>query len=136
MSKSEKSILLLSVMDSWGGGEEVLLKIALHVKGFSFFVATPPGAPANIFLKQNLNVFSLNSLKKIYRENDRWTFSDKLNVLANILKSVLPLYSFMKKKNISVVVANGNFAALFALPLVFLIKNKLVVIQHLLYEKK
>jgi len=136
MSKSEKSILLLSVMDSWGGGEEVLLKIALHVKGFSFFVATPPGTPANIFFKQNLNVFSLDSLKKIYRRNDHWAFSDKLNALANILKSVLPLYSFMKKKNISVVVANGNFAALFALPLVFLFKKKLVVIQHLLYEKK
>ena len=31
MAKSKNSILLLSVMDSWGGGEEVLLKIALHV---------------------------------------------------------------------------------------------------------
>lgn len=135
MTKSENSILLLSVMDSWGGGEEVLLKIALHVQGFVFFIATPPGNPAEVFLEHKLNIFSLASLKKIYRKNDGWTISDKLKALANIAKSVLPLYLFMRKKNISIIAANGNFAALFALPLVFLFKKKLVVIQHLLYEK-
>jgi len=135
MSKIEKSILLLSVMDSWGGGEEVLLKIALHVKGFSFFIATPPGSSEDIFLEHNLGIFSLTSLKKIYRKNEHWTISDKLNILLNIFRSMMSLNSFMRKKNISVIAANGNFAALFALPLVFLFKKKLVVIQHLLYEK-
>ncbi|MFA6025390.1 MAG: glycosyltransferase family 4 protein [Ignavibacteriaceae bacterium] len=135
MAKSENSILLLSVMDSWGGGEEVLLKIALHVKGFAFFIATPPGNPSEVFLEHKLNIFSLASLKKIYRKSDGWAISDKLKTLTNIVKSILPLYLFMRKKNISIIAANGNFAALFALPLVFLFKKKLVVIQHLLYEK-
>ena len=135
MTKSENSILLLSVMDSWGGGEEVLLKIALHVHGFVFFIATPPGNPAEVYLQHKLNVFSLVSLKKIYRKNDGWTILDKLKTLANIAKSALPLYLFMRTKNVSIIAANGNFAALFALPFVFFFKKKLVVIQHLLYEK-
>jgi len=41
----------------------------------------------------------------------------------------------MRKKNIPVIAANGNFAALFALPHVFLFKKKLIIIQHLLYKK-
>ncbi len=135
MAKSENSILLLSVMDSWGGGEEVLLKIALHVQGFAFFIATPPSNPAEVFSEHKLNIFSLTSLKKIYRKSDGWTILDKLKTLTNIVKSIPPLYLFMRKKNISIIAANGNFAALFALPLVFLFKKKLVVIQHLLYEK-
>ncbi|MDP3148308.1 MAG: glycosyltransferase family 4 protein [Ignavibacteria bacterium] len=135
MAKSKNSVLLLSVMDSWGGGEEVLLKIALHVDDIVFSVATPPGTSAEKFLANRLNVFTLASLKKIYRTNDGWTFFDKLNVLINITKSVFPLYFFMRREKISVIAANGNFAALFALPLVFLFKKKLLVIQHLLYER-
>ena len=135
MAKSKNSILLLSVMDSWGGGEEVLLNIALHVDEVSFAVATPPGTSAEKFLEKKQNVFTLASLKKIYRTNDGWTFLNKLNVLINIAKSVLPLYFFMRKEKISVITANGNFAALFALPLIILFGKKLIVIQHLLYEK-
>ena len=136
MAKSKNSILLLSVMDSWGGGEEVLLKIALNVDEVIFAVATPPGTSAEKFLANKLNVFTLSSLKKIYRTNDGWTFSNKINVLINIAKSFLPLYFFMRKEKISVITANGNFAALFVLPLIILFKKKLIVIQHLLYDKK
>ena len=135
MAKSKNSVLLLSVMDFWGGGEEVLLKIALNVPDNDFYVVTPPGASAEKFLAHQLSVFSLASLKKIFRTKEGWTLSDKLNVLKNITKSVLPLYFFMKREKISLIVANGNFAALFALPLVLLFRKKLVIIQHLLYEK-
>lgn len=135
MAKRKKSVLLLSVMDSWGGGEEVLLRIALHVEDVLFFIATPPGVAAEKFLSHKLNIFLLASLKKIYRNNSNWKFSNKLEVLTNIARSVFPLYFFMKRNNISTIAANGNFAALFALPLVILFKKKLIVIQHLLYEK-
>lgn len=135
MAKSKNSVLLLSVMDSWGGGEEVLLKIALHVDEVTFVVATPPGSSSEKFLENKLNVFTLASLKKIYRTNDGWTFFNKLNVLINIVKSIFPLYFLMRREKISVITANGNFAALFALPLVFLFKKRLNIIQHLLYEK-
>lgn len=135
MAKNENSILLLSVTDSWGGGEEVLLKIALHVEGITFFVATPPGASAKKFLAHKLNIFPLAYLKKFFRKNGHWAISDRLNTFVNILRSVMPLYSFMRKKNIPVIAANGNFAALFALPHVFLFKKKLIIIQHLLYKK-
>lgn len=135
MAKSKNSILLLSVMDSWGGGEEVLLKIALHVEGFQFYIATPPGMAAEKFLSNKLNIFRLARLKKIYRSNNKgWSFQDKLKVLINIVVSIFPLYSFMKRKNIATIAANGNFAALFALPFTIILKKKLVVIQHLLYE--
>jgi glycosyltransferase involved in cell wall biosynthesis len=122
-------------MDSWGGGEEVLLKIALHVDGALFWVATPPGVPAKKFIAHKLNVFSLASLKKIYRDKNGWTIFDKLKVLTNIVRSLFPLYFFMRRRDITTIAANGNFAALFALPLVILFKKKLIVIQHLLYEK-
>ncbi|MFA6978471.1 MAG: glycosyltransferase family 4 protein [Ignavibacteriaceae bacterium] len=135
MAKSKNSILFLSVMDSWGGGEEVLLKIALHVDGALFWVATPPGVPAKKFIAHKLNVFSLASLKKIYRDKNGWTIFDKLKVLTNIVRSLFPLYFFMRRRDITTIAANGNFAALFALPLVILFKKKLIVIQHLLYEK-
>lgn len=123
-------------MDSWGGGEEVLLKIALHVEEFQFYIATPPGIAAEKFLANKLNIFLLARLKKIYRNNNKgWSFSSKLKVLLNIVVSIFPLYFFMKRKSITTIVANGNFAALFALPLVVFFNKKLIVIQHLLYEK-
>jgi len=136
MAKSKNSVLLLSVMNSWGGGEEVLLKIALHVEGIQFYIATPPGIVAEKFLAHKLNILSLASLKKIYRNNNKsWSFSDKVKVLINIVVSIFPIYLFMKRESVTTIAANGNFAALFALPLVVFFRKKLIVIQHLLYEK-
>jgi glycosyltransferase involved in cell wall biosynthesis len=78
----------------------------------------------------------LASLKKVYRNSNKsWSLSNKLKVFTNIVVSIFPLYSFVKRKNITTIAANGNFAALFALPLVVLFKKKLIVIQHLLYEQ-
>ncbi|MFA4922904.1 MAG: glycosyltransferase family 4 protein [Ignavibacteriaceae bacterium] len=135
MANKKQSVLLLSVMETWGGGEEVLLNLASRVQGFCFYLATPPGQAAEIFKQHRLTVFEAASLKKIYRKKNRWTGSEKLKAIISIASAVLPLILFLKRKKISLIVANGNFAALFALPLVFLFKIKLVVIQHLLYDQ-
>ncbi|MEO8398892.1 MAG: glycosyltransferase family 4 protein [Ignavibacteriaceae bacterium] len=121
-------------MQSWGGGEEFILKLCNYLTDFKFVIATPPGETENIFTKKKLNVFVLKSLSKIYKSENKWNLVSKIKILFKVKISSFSLISLIIKEKINLIIANGNFAALFSIIPSFFLRKKLIVIQHLIYN--
>lgn len=128
-------ILCVSVMESWGGGELFLLNLANGNKGFDFIIASPAGKAYDKFNANNIKLIKINSLRKIHRKSDQWRLKDKLQILFNIKFSIFNLIRVILKSKPDLIVANGNFAALYAFLAAKLTNRKMIIVQHLLYDK-
>ncbi len=132
----KKNVLCLSVMENWGGGEEFLLHLNHNVKDFHCIIVTPEGETSKKFQENEVDYIILNSIKKIYRKENQWKFSEKLFLCWNIFCSIPQLLWIIYSRNISCILLNGNFAGLFGIIPGILSRKKILSIQHLIYEKK
>jgi glycosyltransferase involved in cell wall biosynthesis len=136
MALKNKKILCISVMENWGGGEEFLLKLFNNVTGYDYIVASPIGEPFQKFSSAGIKVTKINSLKKIYRKNNKWSLLDKIITLINIKISTFQLIAVILKNKVDFIFCNGNFAGLFGLPAALITFKKLLIVQHLIYPEK
>jgi len=132
--ESLPKILCVSVMQNWGGGEEFLLKLCANVKDYEFMIASPGGDALNKYKEKKIKTATINSLKKIYRGSG-WNLISFLRMIFNIKISTLRLLKTFKAENPTIVLANGLFAALYSLPSIAFTKKKLIVVQHLIFNK-
>jgi glycosyltransferase involved in cell wall biosynthesis len=128
-------MLCVSAMESWGGGELFLLNLIKGCKDFDFVIASPAGKAYDKFNDANIKLVKINSLRKIFRKSDQWSFKDKLRIFFNIKFSSIKLFRAILKNKPELIVANGNFAALYAYFAAKLTGRKMIIIQHLLYKK-
>lgn len=138
MNVSEKKlreILIINVMQTWGGGEEYLLNICRNVDGYQYLIASSRGLVAEKFRSEGLKTFEINSLVKIFRSSGRWTPKDFLKTLKNIMLAAFGLVRLIIKEKPEIILANGNFAAIYTFFICALLKKKLIIPQHLIYEK-
>ncbi len=98
-------------------------------------LATPIGEPSEIFKQNNFNVIIKNHLSKIYKINSKWDLSAILKIVYKIKLSAFSLSVLIFKNKIDLIIANGNFAALLSLLPAIITGKKLLVIQHLIYDK-
>ena len=131
----KKRILCVSVMESWGGGELFLFNLVNGNKDFDFIIASPAGKAYDKFDANNIKLIKINSLRKIHRKSDQWRFKDKLKILFKIKFSFINLIVVILKSKPDLIVANGNFAALYAFLAAKLSNRKMIIVQHLLYDK-
>ncbi len=131
----KKKILCVSVMQNWGGGEEFLLKLKENIKEYEFIIASPNGNALDHFRNKRIKFFEIKSLKKIYRGSG-WNFYSLIKIIFNIKISTFNLLKIVKTNNIDLILANGLYAALFALPSAILTRKKLLVVQHLIFNEK
>ncbi|MEE9450698.1 MAG: glycosyltransferase family 4 protein [Ignavibacteriaceae bacterium] len=122
-------------MESWGGGEQVLLDLALTKKEFKIIITSPPGNASKIFKKNLIEVYELRSLKKLFKTATHWSLLNKFKILMGILTSLPKLYRIIKSEKIDLILANGNFAGLYTFPLSKLTNIKFIIIQHFIYDK-
>jgi glycosyltransferase involved in cell wall biosynthesis len=122
-------------MESWGGGELFLLNLVKGNKGFDFNIASPFGKTYDNFNKNNIKLIKINSLRKIYHKSGKWRFKDKLQILFNLKISSIKLIRVILKSKPDLILANGNFAALYAFFTAKLTNRKMMIVQHLLYDK-
>ncbi len=121
-------------MQSWGGGEEFILKVCKNIKKYNFIIASPNGEASEIFKKNKLNVISKNQLSKIYKSNAKWPLTSILKSIIKIKLTAFSLSAIIYKDKINLLIANGNFAALFSIFPSIIMRKKLLVIQHLIYN--
>ncbi len=133
-SESLPKVLCISVMQNWGGGEEFLLRLSTNVRDYEFILVSPKGNALNKFKEKNIKTVTINNVKKIYRGSG-WNLNSLLRMIFNINISTFKLLKTFKSENPTIVLANGLFAALYALPSVVLSKKKLIVVQHLIFDK-
>jgi glycosyltransferase involved in cell wall biosynthesis len=133
--KGNENILIISVMQNWGGGEEFLLTLCKNVKDYDFIIASPEGKSFDIFKQNKINIYKINNLKKVYRRNESWGLSSYLKIIYNIKISALRLLRLLKKENPSIILANGLFAALNGLPFAFFSRKRFIVVQHLIFNE-
>jgi glycosyltransferase involved in cell wall biosynthesis len=122
-------------MDSWGGGEQVLLNLAKSITEYEIIIASPPGDSLNKFKKHHIKVYEVKRLKKLFKVSDDWHLNDKFIILLRIISSLPTLLFFVKHEKIDLILANGNFAALYAVPLSKISGVKFFIIQHFIYYK-
>ncbi len=132
--QSSKKILCISVMEHWGGGEEFLLKLIRSISEYEFVIASPAGEPFNVFQQAKIKIFKVNSLKKLYRNAEGWTFLMRLKIIANSIVSSIKLIKVILSQRIDLVLANGNFAGMYGLPPAILTRRKFIIVQHLIYD--
>jgi hypothetical protein len=133
--KKLKKILIISVMQTWGGGEEYLLNICRNVDGFQYLIASSPGAVAEKFRSEGLKIFEINSLVKIFRSSGGWTVKEFIKILKNIVLAAFGLVRLFIQEKPDLIIANGNFAAVYTFFICALLKKKLIIPQHLIYER-
>jgi len=131
----DRKILVISVMQNWGGGEEFLLNLCKNLNGFNFIIASPEGMPSDIFNKNDLITYKINRLKKIYGKKGNWNLFSSLRILLNIIYSTLSLLKLVNKEKPHIVLANGLFAALYGLPLIIFSHKRFFVVQHLIFSE-
>ena len=122
-------------MESWGGGEQVLLDLASTIKEFKIIITSPPGNASKIFKENLIEVYELRGLKKLFKTAIHWSLLNKFRILLGILTSLPKLYRIIKSEKIDLILANGNFAGLYTFPLSKLTNVKFIVIQHFVYDK-
>jgi len=81
----DRKILVISVMQNWGGGEEFLLNLCKNLNGFNFIIASPEGMPSDIFNKNDLITYKINRLKKIYGKKGNWNLFSSLRILLTLI---------------------------------------------------
>jgi glycosyltransferase involved in cell wall biosynthesis len=122
-------------MENWGGGELFLLNLVKGCNDFDFVIASPAGKAYAKFNDANIKLVKINSLRKIFRKSDQWSFKDKLQIFFNIKISSINLSRIILKNKPELIVANGNFAALYTYFAAKLTGRKMIIVQHLLYNK-
>jgi glycosyltransferase involved in cell wall biosynthesis len=135
MKVVKKNILIVSVSNSWGGGEEFLLRLFENITDYELVFASPPGESYSIFRQNNIKVVSIRSLKKIFRNGDRWNLISKIRIASNIFVSAYSLIMTIFDNKTDFVLANGNYAGLLSLPAVLFTSKKLLIMQHLIYNE-
>ena len=135
MKVVKKNILIVSVSNSWGGGEEFLLRLFENITDYELVFASPPGESYSIFRQNNIKVVSIRSLKKIFRNGDRWNLISKIRIASNIFASAYSLIMTIFDNKTDFVLANGNYAGLLSLPAVLFTSKKLLIMQHLIYNE-
>jgi glycosyltransferase involved in cell wall biosynthesis len=133
---SNKKILLVSVMENWGGGEEFILKLVSNITGYEFLIASPPGRASEKFILNNIKTTIVKSLGKIYKSRNRWGIGSIIKIIYNVKISTFRLLWILKKEKPSLIIANGLFAALYVFPSIVISRKKLIIVQHLIFEKK
>lgn len=133
---TKRKILVVSVAGGWGGGEEFLLRLFENLTDYQFIIATPPGVSFNTFNQSDIEVVPVNSLRKLFRNQNKWTLISKLNAMRDIVFSTISLIRIIVYYKPSFILANGNFAALYSLPSSLLTFKKLLAIQHLIYQEQ
>ena len=122
-------------MESWGGGELFLLNLVKGNKDFDFIITSPVGKAYDKFNANNFRLVIINSLRKIHRKYDHWRFKDKLKIFSNLPFSFINLIRVILKSKPDLILANGNFAALYSFLPAKLTNIKMIIVQHLLYDK-
>ncbi len=133
--QTKHKILCVSVMESWGGGELFLLNLIKGNKDFDFVIASPPGKAYAKFNDAKIKLIKINSLRKIFRKSNQWDLKDKLQIALKIISSSINIVRAILISKPDLIVANGNFAALYAYIAAKLTRRKMIIIQHLLYNK-
>ncbi len=123
-------ILALSVMENWGGGEQVLWDIVNSLDKHTFIIAAPNKDFYKVFNTSNSSFFTINSMRKIYNNKYGWDPTNKIKILYGIVISSFKLISLVKRENIDFILANGNFAGLFAYAINWFTKKDFIIIQH------
>ena len=132
----KKNILCISVMQSWGGGEEFLLKLAANIKEYKFIIASPEGEPVKTFEQNGIEAIRINSLKKFYRRNNAWGITSGIKILFNITISTIRVIKVILTSKIDLILANGNFAGMYGVPVKILTRKKFIIVQHLIHKEE
>lgn len=137
MSKSQpnkKKIIIISVAQNWGGGEQFILDLCSNLTDFDFIIISAEGSAAELLKKNNLKVETFNYLKKIDKRDNRWSVFNTLNILYNIVINYFTLIRCFAANQSDLIIMNGNMAGVYSfLPAIFS-KKRFVVIQHLIYQ--
>lgn len=135
MISSKRKVLLISVMDAWGGGEEYILNLTKSIPENDYYIVSHQNEVYKRFQDEGLNVISVNSLKKFYKKANKWNFNIAVKTLFNIILTTYKIFPLIFHNKINLIIANGNYAGLYALPVALLTRRYLLVVQHLVYEK-
>ncbi len=135
MKSKKRNILVVSVADNWGGGEEFLIRLFENVTDYHFIIVSPPGESYEEFFKRGTKIISVKSLKKIFKENGSWSLFLIFKIFLNIFLSLFYLIKIIFEYKIDFILANGNFAALQSLIPSLLISKKIIIVQHLIYRE-
>ncbi len=122
-------------MESWGGGELFLLNLVKGNEDFDFVIASPVGKAYDKFSDANIELIEINSLRKIFRKSNQWNLKDKLQIALKIISSSFNIVRAILKSKPDLILANGNFAALYVYFGAKLTKLEMIIVQHLLYRK-
>jgi glycosyltransferase involved in cell wall biosynthesis len=122
-------------MESWGGGELFLSNLVKGNDGFDFIIASPSGKAYETFNENNFKLIKINNLQKFYRKSGKWHLKDKLQILFRLIFSFIFLVRVILKNKPNLILANGNFAALYTFFAARLTNRKMIIVQHLLYDK-
>jgi len=123
-------ILAITVMESWGGGEQVLYDIVKSVRDHQFIVASPNKDFYKRFNDENSKLVTINSLRKVYIGTHGWNFASNILIFFRLIIASAKIIPLIKKDPVDFVLANGNYAALFAFALYKVKKKNFIIIQH------
>lgn len=129
-------ILVLQVMDNWGGGETFLYDLIKEVDDFDFMIHSPKGFTYDKLKKDGFNVVCNECIKKIFKKDKKWTLLGLALLLNNVIKGNLRLIKDISNEKVDIVFANGIYALLFCILPAFCFNKKIIVTQHLIYKKK
>ncbi|NOG96941.1 MAG: glycosyltransferase family 4 protein [Ignavibacteriae bacterium] len=121
-------------MSEWGGGEEFLRTICSKISDFEFKIITPPGDSLNRFNESNIETIIENDLQKMRQNGEGWNYFDSFKLLIKILKASRRIARIAKRDKCKLILANGNYAGLYALFIKFFTGIDFIVVQHLLYK--
>lgn len=130
----QKKILCISVMQNWGGGEEFLLKLHRNLKDFEIVIVTPEGEAEEKFKNNGIKTIKNNYQRKLYR-NPAWAPGAFIKIIINIKLSTFKLLWIFRKENPDLVLTNGLFASLYALPASLLSRREFIAVQHLIFNE-
>lgn len=130
--EKKKKVYCISVMQNWGGGEEFLLNLCENLNDYEFVIITPEGIPQKRFEEAGIKTILNNVQKKIYRDSG-WNLFSIFNITYKILRSTFRLSAVFIKEKPDLILANGLFAALYAIPASVLTRRILILIQHLVF---
>jgi glycosyltransferase involved in cell wall biosynthesis len=127
-------IMCISVMQNWGGGEEFLLNINDKLSDFEIIIVTPEGEAQKKFADKGIRTITNNYQRKLYR-NSGWSPGAFIKIILNIKLSTFKLLWIIRKENPALVLTNGLFASLYALPALFLSRRRFIAVQHLIFNE-
>jgi glycosyltransferase involved in cell wall biosynthesis len=130
-----KKVLLISVAESWGGGEQFILDLCNNINHFDFRILSAKGKVSEIFEQNGLDIKEVRSLKKIERSGQKWRMLSILKIIFYLKLNLFLLSLEIIKYKPDLIISNGNMAGLYSYLPFLITRKKFIVVQHLIYQR-